>query len=332
MRAAYLTGYGGPEKLVLGELPEPVPGPLDLLVQVAGASINPVDFKIRQGKLKSLMALSFPAVLGNDLSGTVLAVGSAVRNFKPGDQVVARLGKDRIGAFAERALVAQSDAALAPASIDLVDAAGLPLAGLTAWQALFEYGRLEAGQHLLVHAGAGGVGHLALQLGRWKGAKVSTTASSRNRARCIGWGADLVVDHHSQKFEQRIEPVDVALDTLGGEVLRRTIKHTRVGGRVISIAALPTPQVMREWGGPPALAWVLTLLTWRERALARSRDVEYRYLFMRPDGAGLAKLVELVDADHLEVVIERRYPLSEALAAMAHVESGRTVGKVVLVP
>ena len=332
MRAAYITGYGGPEKLVLGEMPEPVPGPLDLLVQVAGASINPVDFKIRQGKLKALMPLSFPAVLGNDLAGTVLAVGSSVRGFKAGDRVVARLGKDRIGTFAERALVAQSDAALAPVKLDLIDAAGLPLAGLTAWQALSEYGRLQAGQHLLVHAGAGGVGHLALQLGRWKGAKVSTTASPRNRARCVGWGADLVVDYHSQKFEQRIEPVDVALDTLGGDILRRTIKHTRAGGRVISIAALPTPQVIREWGGPRALSWLLTLLTWRERSLARARDVEYRYLFMRPDGAGLAKLVELVDAGHLEVAIERRYPLSEALAAMAHVESGRTVGKVVLVP
>jgi len=332
MRAAYITGYGGPEKMVIGDLPEPVPGPLDLLVQVAGASINPVDFKIRQGKLKALMPLTFPAVLGNDLSGTVMAVGSAVRAFKEGDRIVARLGKDRIGAFAERALVAQSDAALAPSNMDLIDAAGLPLAGLTAWQALFEYGRLEAGQHLLVHAGAGGVGHLALQLGRWKGAKVSTTASSRNRAHCIGWGADLVVDYHSQRFEQRIELVDVALDTLGGEVLRRTIKHTRAGGRVISIAALPTPEVIREWGGSHTLSWLLALLTWRERSLARARDVEYRYLFMRPDGAGLAKLVELVDAGHLEVAIERRYPLSEALVAMAHVESGRTVGKVVLVP
>ncbi len=332
MRAAYITAYGGPDKLIVGDMPEPVPGPLDLLVQVAGASINPVDFKIRQGKLKALMPLSFPTVLGNDLSGTVVAVGSAVRGFKEGDRIVARLGKDRIGAFAERALVAQSDAALAPTRIDLIDAAGLPLAGLTAWQALFEYGRLQAGQHLLVHAGAGGVGHLALQLGRWKGAKVSTTASSRNRARCIAWGADLVVDYHSQQFEQRIEPVDVALDTLGGEVLRRTIKHTRAGGRVISIAAMPTPQVIREWGGSRPLSWLLALLTWRERSLAQAREVDYRYLFMRPDGAGLAKLVELVDAGRLEVAIERRYPLSEALAAMAHVESGRTVGKVVLVP
>ena len=164
MLAAYINRYGGPAVLQVGDLPDPTPGPSDLLVDVAAASVNPIDFKIRDGKAKALLPFGFPLILGNDLSGTVRAVGSAVTRYKAGDRIVARLGKSRIGAFAERVLVAEGDAALAPGHIDLIDAAGLPLAGLTAWQALIEMGQLQAGQTVLIHAGAGGVGHLALQL------------------------------------------------------------------------------------------------------------------------------------------------------------------------
>lgn len=332
MLAAYIEAYGGPERLRVGTLPEPRPGAHDLLIEVAAASVNPIDFKLRQGKVKSMMRFDFPLVLGNDLSGTVREVGAAVTRFKPGDRIIARLGKTRIGAFAERALVAESDAALAPSSIDLVDAAALPLAGLTAWQALFELGQLSAGQTLLVHAGAGGVGHFALQLGRWKGAKVYTTASDKNRERCLRLGADAVIDYRTTRFEQIMHGADVVLDTQGGNTLLRSIAITRPGGHVISIAAMPTPEVARAWGVGPPLTWILAFLTRPERAAARARGVNYHYLFMRPDGAQLAELVSLVDAGQLRPEIDRRYPLKDAAEALAYVEAGHAAGKVLVVP
>lgn len=332
MLTAHIRRYGGPEVLEIGQLPEPAPGACDLLVDVAAASVNPIDFKIRDGKAKAMLPFAFPLILGNDLSGTVRAVGNAVTRFKPGDRIVARLGKSRIGAFAERALVDEADAAFAPTSIDLVDAAALPLAGLTAWQALFEMGQLSAGQRLLVHAGAGGVGHFALQLGRWKGARVLTTASAKNRERCLALGADEVIDYRSARFEEVAGEIDVGLDTQGGDTLLRTIGITRRRGHVISITAMPTPQVAREWGVRPPLTWALAFLTRKERAAAKARGVHYHYLFMRPDGALLGELVKLVDSGALKPVIDRRYPLREAAAAIAHVEAGHAVGKVLVVP
>lgn len=332
MLAAYINRYGGPSVLTVGELPEPAPGPLDLLVDVAAASVNPLDFKLRDGKVKLLLPFTFPLTLGNDLSGTVRSVGAQVRRFKPGDRIVARLGKSRIGAFAERALVAETDAAMAPASLELIESAALPLAGLTAWQALFEMGQLQAGQTILIHAGAGGVGHFALQLARWKGARVITTASPKNRERCLALGADEVIDYRSTRFDEVVHNVDVVLDTQGGDALLRSIAITRPGGHVISITALPTPEVARAWGAKPPLTWILRFLTRRERHAARTRGVNYHYLFMRPDGALLTELVRMVDAGVLKPSIDRRYPLQQAAAALAHVEAGHAVGKVLVVP
>lgn len=332
MLAAYINRYGGPAVLNVGDLPEPVPGPQDLLVDVAAASVNPIDFKLRDGKVKAVLKFAFPLILGNDLSGTVRAVGTSVRRFKVGDRIVARLDKGRIGAFAQRALVAEPDAAFAPTGGDLVDAAALPLAGLTAWQALFDMGQLQAGQTILIHAGAGGVGHFALQLARWKGARVITTASAKNRERCLALGADEVIDYRSTRFDQLVRDVDVVLDTQGGETLLRSIAITRPGGHVISITAPPTPEVARSWGVKPPTTWILGFLTRRERAAARTRGVNYHYLFMRPDGAQLGELVKLVDAGVLKPLIDKRYPLREAAAALAHVEAGHAVGKVLVLP
>lgn len=332
MLAAYIQRYGGPAVLQIGQLPEPQPGPLDLSVDVAAASVNPIDFKVRDGKAKSMLPFAFPLILGNDLSGTVRAVGASVTRFKVGDRIVARLGKARIGAFAERALVAEIDAAHAPTTLDLIDAAALPLAGLTAWQALFEMGQLQAGQRVLIHAGAGGVGHFALQLARWKGARVITTASAKNRERCLALGADEVIDYRSTRFDAVLRDVDVVLDTQGGDTLLRSIAITKPGGHVISITAMPTPEVAREWGVRAPLTWILGFLTRRERAAAKARGVHYHYLFMRPDGELLGELVRLVDAGILRPTIDRRYPLRETAQALAHVEAGHAAGKVLVVP
>jgi alcohol dehydrogenase len=332
MKAAYIDRYGGPGELHVGEQPVPEPGAHDLLVKVAAASVNPIDFKLREGKVKALLPYRLPLILGNDLSGTVVRVGTAVTRFQPGDTIVARLGKERIGAFADMALVAEQDAASAPTNIPLVDAAGLPLAGLTAFQALFELAQLKAGQTLLVHAGAGGVGHLALQLGRAAGARVIATASAKNRQRCLSLGADDVIDYRAERFDERLRDVDVVLDTQGGETLLRSIAIARPGGHVVSITALPTPEVAAAWHVTWPLRLALRFLTRKERGLAKRRGVHYHYLFMRPDGAQLAELVRRVDAGTLRVLIDRRYALAEAPQALAYVEAGHAAGKVLIVP
>lgn len=332
MQAAYIERYGGPEVLRVGAVADPKPGAGDLLVDVAAASVNPIDFKTRAGLTKALLPYAFPLILGNDLAGVVRAVGAGVSRFRPGDAIVARLGKARIGAFAEQALVAEADAARAPANVPLADAAALPLAGLTAWQALFECADLQPGQRALIHAGAGGVGHLALQLAHWRGARVYTTASERNLERCLALGADEVIDYRSTRFDSTLRDIDVVLDTQGGDTLLRSIAITRRGGHVISITAMPTPAVARAWGARPPLTWALHWLTRRERGAARRHGVNYHYLFMRPDGAQLAELVALVDAGIVKPVIDRRYPLSETAAALAYVEAGHAAGKVLIVP
>ncbi|MBP9655176.1 MAG: NADP-dependent oxidoreductase, partial [Rhodocyclaceae bacterium] len=201
MKAAFIRRYGGSDVVELGELPEPQAGPGELLVEVHAASVNPVDFKIRDGLLKPIIPFGFPLILGNDLSGTVKAVGAGVTRFRPGDAVFARMDKKRIGAFAEFAVVAEADAALKPANLSHIEAAAVPLAGLTAWQALFEIGGLKAGQKVLIHAGSGGVGSFAIQLARHAGATVATTAGARNAELVRSLGADIVIDYKSQRFE-----------------------------------------------------------------------------------------------------------------------------------
>src|SRR5438105_4618505 len=193
MKAFGIRRYKAPLELL--DLPRPQPGPNDLLVKVRAASVNPVDFKIRDGGVKVLIPYEFPLVLGNDLAGDVESVGAGVTRFKPGDAIYARLDKDRIGAFAEHALVSESACALKPAGLDYVEAASLPLVGLTAWQALIDLGHLARGQKVLIHAGSGGVGTFAIQLAKHLGATVATTASAKNHELVRSLGADLAIDY-----------------------------------------------------------------------------------------------------------------------------------------
>src|SRR5437763_11906718 len=191
------------------ELPRPEPGPGDLLVRVRAASVNPLDYKIRSGGVKLLIPYSFPLILGNDLAGDVEAVSSGVTKFKVGDAIYSRLDKDRIGAIAEYALVRESAAAPKPARLDYVQAASLPLVGLTAWQALIDIARLQAGQQVLIHAGSGGVGTFAIQLAKHLGARVATTASAKNHALVKSLGADVAIVYRTARFEDVVTDQDV---------------------------------------------------------------------------------------------------------------------------
>lgn len=330
MQAALIDRYGDNSRVRLGDVPMPVVGHDDLLVKVHAASVNPVDTKIRDGKLKVLIKYRMPLVLGNDLAGTVTAVGGGVTRFKVGDTIFARLDKHRIGAFAEYAVVREAVAAPKPANLTFEEAASLPLVGLTAWQALIDLGRLQTGQKVLIHAGSGGVGTFAIQLARHLGAEVYTTVGQRNVELVKQLGAAVAIDYRSERFEDVAQDFDVVLETLGGELLLRSLRCVKPGGVVVSIGNTPTAAFAREWGLNPPLVFVIGLMSRKAMAVARNRGVRYEYLFMRADGGQLRQIASLVEDGTIRPVIDRVLPLSAVRDALAYSESGRATGKVVL--
>ena len=331
MQACYIERYGGPEVVKVGVLPAPTPGPGELLFRMQAASVNPVDFKTRQGMLRAMQSYPMPAILGNDAAGVVMALGPGVSGFAVGDRVAARLDKARMGAFAEFVLAREQDLAKIPEGVDFAPAAAVALAGLTAWQCLTEVLRITPGERLLIQAGAGGVGHLAIQLAKGLGAHVTATASAASHAWLHDLGADQCVDYRHSDFTRECAPFAAVLDALGGDTLLRSISHTRRGGRVVSIGDMPTPEVAGEFA-KPWLAPVFWLLSRKPRAAARAQGVAYRYWFMREDGAQLAMLLDKLARGELRVLIEREFPLAQAPEALRLSEAGRVRGKLVICP
>jgi alcohol dehydrogenase len=330
VRAVFIRRYGGPEVVEIGEQAEPPMRPDDLRVQVHAASVNPVDFKIRAGALKVLAPYRFPLVLGNDLSGVVTDVGAQVTRFRPGDAVFARLDKDRIGSFAEIALVRESAAALKPKNLDHLHAASLPLVGLTSWQAMIDLAHLERGHKVLIHAGSGGIGTFAIQLARHLGATTCTTTSARHFELVRQLGAEVVVDYKTQRFEEVCRDCDMVFDTLGGETQERSFTCLRRGGVMVSIAGTPDAKFARARGLNPL---VVAVLAWKTRTItrrARQSGTRFEYLFMRPSGEQLSQIAALVEREVIRPVLDRVFALGEAKEALAYSESGRATGKVVL--
>jgi NADPH:quinone reductase-like Zn-dependent oxidoreductase len=328
VRAALIHHYK--DALRIEEIEKPSPGPRDLLIKVRAASVNPVDFKIRDGGIKVLIMLRFPLVLGNDCSGVVEDVGAEVTAFKRGDSVWARLDKDRIGGFAEWALVSEGAAAPKPAGLDYIQAASLPLVGLTAWQALVDLAHLGAGQRVLIHAGSGGVGTAAIQLAKHLGAHVVTTASTKNAALLEKLGADQVIDYRTQRFEEHAGECDAVLDTQGGETLLRSFQVVKRGGVVVTVGGVPDAKFGRAWGLGPLLVLGLRFMTRKVIARARARGARFEYLFMRADGAELREIGKLAERGVIEAIVDRTFPFEQVVEALAYVEKGRAVGKVVV--
>jgi NADPH:quinone reductase-like Zn-dependent oxidoreductase len=254
-----------------------------------------------------------------------------VTHFAKGDRVFARVDKDFMGAFADYAVVQEDYAARMPAALDFPSAAAVPLAALTALQALRDELRLRAGQRVFIPGGAGGVGTFAIQLAKQMGATVATTASPRGEALVKRLGADVAIDYQRQRFEDRLSGYDCAFDLVGGDTLARLWRVLKPGGRVVSIAGMPEPMTARKdlqrGGVLAALFWFASLAT---RLRAARHGARYRYLFMHPSGADLAYLASLIEAEKLEVVIDRVFPFAEAKEAMAYLETGRAKGKVAL--
>ncbi|SDR30075.1 NADPH:quinone reductase [Pseudomonas grimontii] len=329
MKAFLIDRYGkNPGRL--GEVPEPEPGINDVLVKVHASSVNLLDSKISKGEFKLILPYTFPLIMGNDLAGVVVRVGSGVRTFKPGDEVYARPPQARIGGFAELIAIEESALALKPKNTSMEQAAALPLVALTAWQVLVETARLKKGQKVFIHAGSGGVGSIAIQLAKHLGAFVATTTSTRNVEWVKALGADVVIDYTQQNVETVLRDYDVVLNSLGAAELEKSLRILKPGGQLISISGPPTAEFAREqklfWG----LGWIMRLLSSGIRRKARKQGIDYAFVFMRASGAQLQKITALVESGAITPVIDRTFPFESTAEALSYVERGRAKGKVVI--
>ncbi len=330
MKGFVVSRYGKENSVEAVELPEPELGDGDVLVEIHAASVNPLDLKIRNGELKPLLPYKLPLLLGNDLAGIVIKAGPNVQRFKPGDEVYARPDKDRIGAFAEFIAISENDVAKKPHGLDMEQAASVPLVGLTAWQALVEKARLQAGQKVLIHAGSGGVGTIAIQLAKHLGATVATTTSTANVEWVKRLGADVVVDYKNDDFETVLHDYDVVIDTQGGRTLEKSFRVLKPGGKVISVAGPPEPNFAKEFGANWFLIQAMRVLCFNVRRKAKRRGVTYSFLFMKASGDQLRELGSLIDSGAIRPVVDRVFPFQSTTEALAYVEKGRAKGKVVV--
>ncbi|WP_245665431.1 NADP-dependent oxidoreductase [Actinoplanes subtropicus] len=323
--------YGDANTVRARDVPDPRMGDDDVLVRIRAASVNPLDLKIRTGQLKVILPYRVPFVLGNDLAGEVVAVGARVTRFQVGDEVYARPDQNRIGAFAELIAMHQDDVAAKPVTLTMEEAASIPLVGLTAWQALVERANVQPGQKVLIHAGAGGVGTIAIQLAKHLGAYVATTASAAKTDLVRSLGADRVIDYRNQAFETVLHDYDVVLDTVGGDTLDRSLHVLKLGGKVISVAGPPDPAFAKELGANPVVRLAMAALSYRIRRRARRRHVTYSFLFMKASGDQLREITALLDAGTIRPVVDRVFDFEQTREALARVENGHTkAGKVVV--
>ena len=330
MMKAFLIDRYGKNTGRIGEVPVPEVGAHDVLIEVHASSINVLDSKIRKGEFKLILPYAFPLVLGNDLAGVVVQIGAQVTGFKPGDEVYARPPEARIGTFAELIAVDENAVARKPANTTMAQAASLPLVALTAWQVLVETAQLKKGQKILIHAGSGGVGTLAIQLAKHLGAFVATTTSTANVEWVKALGADAVIDYTQQNFESVLHDYDVVLNSLGADVLEKSLKVLKPGGQLISISGPPTAQFAQEQGLSWPLKQVMRLLSLGIRRKARKQDVSYAFVFMRANGAQLQQITALVEDGIINPVVDRAFTFESTAEALKYVEQGRAKGKVIV--
>ncbi|MGX8008651.1 NADP-dependent oxidoreductase [Mesorhizobium sp. ORM8.1] len=330
MKAFVVDKYSKKDPLRLAEMPEPEVGDNDVLVEVHAAGVNLVDSKVRAGEFKLILPYRRPFILGHDVAGTVVRVGSKVRKFKAGDNVYARPRDGRIGTFAEFIAIDEADVALKPQNLSMEEAASIPLVGLTAWQALIERAGLRKGQKVFVQAGSGGVGTFAIQLAKHLGATVATTASAASASLVKGLGADVVVDYRKDDFEKVLSGYDVVLNSQDAKALEKSLNVLKPGGKLISISGPPDPEFGRKQGLNLVLRLILRLLSRRIRTKAKHRGVHYSFLLMWAQGDQLGKIAALIESGAIRPVVDRIFPFEATNEALAYVETGRAKGKVVI--
>ncbi|MGJ7582208.1 NADP-dependent oxidoreductase [Variovorax sp. RHLX14] len=330
MKAFLIDRYGKKEIGRMAQVPEPELQDDDVLIKIHAAAVNVLDVKIRRGEFKLVLPYRMPLVLGHDVAGEVVAVGTRVTRFEVGDEVYARPDDLRIGTFAEYIAVKEDSVARKPANLSMEEAASIPLVALTSWQALVEIARLEKGQKVFIQAGSGGVGAIAIQLAKHLGAFVATTTSTANVDWVRSLGADLVIDYRKQDFATELRDYDVVLNSLGSDELKKSLRILRPGGHLVSISGPPTPDYGAEQGFAWPLRLVLRLLSHGIRKKAGQRGVAYSFLFMHADGGQLGEIASLIESGAIRPVVDRVFSFADTARALAYVESGRAKGKVVV--
>lgn len=329
MKAMVIEKYGKvPLRMV--EMSQPEIDEYEVLVDIHAASINPLDFRIRNGEVKLLINYKMPLVLGNDFAGVVTKIGRKVTGFKVGDEVYGRPRESKIGTFAEYIAVHEDDIALKPTNVSFEEAASIPLVGLTSYQALHEILQLQKGQKILIHAGGGGVGTFAIQLAKLMRATVATTASEASRELVQSLGVDEIIDYKTKQFENILENYDAVFDTLGGESLEKSFTVLKDGGEIVSISGLPNARFAKDRGLGFLKTMLLSLVSKKLTKLEKKHDVHYRYLFMKASGEQLRILTDLIESGKIKPVIDKVFSFEEAQKAIEYSESGRAKGKVIL--
>lgn len=330
MKALILERYGKSNQLAFADLPRPSIKPDEILVQVHAVGLNPIDTMIPKGAFKPIIKFQLPAIMGSDLAGIVVEVGNRVTRFKPGDAVYASIFDLGSGSLAEYAVVPESAAAIKPEKLDFVQAASIPMVGLTSWQALKERAGMKSGQKVFIPAGSGGIGTFAIQLAKYLGAKVATTTSSQNMDLVKKLGADEVIDYKTQAFEKLLRGYDVVLWTVRSDAIEKALQVMNPNSLLISLIGPPDVAFARKRGMSFLMKLVFGLISSKIIMLAKKRNVEYAFMFVHPDGKQLTDIGKFIDEGHIQPVIDKVFPFDQTLQALAYLEQGRAKGKVVV--
>ncbi|ATI53736.1 NADP-dependent oxidoreductase [Bacillus tropicus] len=329
MKAMIIDKYGK-VPMRMAEVPIPEINEHEVLVEIHAASINPIDFKIRDGKVKMLLKYEMPLILGNDFSGVITKVGSKVTRFKVGDEIYARPRKNKIGTFAEYIAIHEDDIALKPKNLSFEEAASIPLVGLTSYQALHDIMHLQKGQKILIHAGSGGVGTFAIQLAKIMGATVTTTASEAGANLVKSLGADEIINYKTEKFEDILKDYDAVFDTIGGTTLEKSFNIIKSGGNIVSVSGMPNARFGKEFGSGFFKTLLFSLASKKLTALEKKHNARYSFLFMKPSGDQLRTIANYIEAGKIKPVIDRVFPFEDAQKAMEYSEAGRAKGKIIV--
>jgi len=331
MKAFVVKKYGKKEVLHLTNLAEPKLKENEVLVQIHSAGVNYLDSLIRNGEFKIFLPYKTPFANGHDMAGVITKVGSRVSKYKVGDEVYSRVSDYQIGTFAEHIAVKESDLALKPNNISMMEASSIPLVGLTVWQALVEIAKLKKGQKVFIQAGSGGVGTFAIQLAKHLGAFVATTTSTANIDLVKNLGADLVIDYKREDFSKILKDYDVVLHSnREAKVLEDSLNILKQGGTLVSLTGPPTPQFAKEIGLGRHFQFLMRLLSLSARGKAKKRNVNFKFLFMRAEGNQLGEITKLIELGTIKPVIDKVFPFEQTNEALAYVETGRSKGKVVI--
>lgn len=330
MKALILKRYGKSPEIGFADIPRPAIKPDEILVEVHAVGLNPVDYMIAKGAFKPILQFQLPAVMGSDVAGVVVGVGSQVKRFKPGDAIFASTFDLGTGTLSEYAVVPERAAALKPENLDFVEAASIPMVGLTSWQALKERARIRPGQKVFIPAGSGGIGTFAIQLAKYLGAIVGTTTSTANLELVKRLGADEVIDYKQLEFEDVLQDYSLVLGTVRGDGIEKSLQILKPDSNVISLVGPPDAAFARARGMNFLMKFIFGLLSRKIISKAKKRDVNYSFLFVHPDANQLAEIGKLLEAWHILPVIDKVFLFDQTKEALAYLEAGRAKGKVVV--